>query len=167
MTTQSRWYTHPWPWLLMSGPAIVVVAGFYTLFLAIRSNDGLVAEDYYKQGLAIDRVIAREERAAQLGLSAALRYDGNRDTVRVTLRPAGIAAPALTLRVVHPTRAGEDRVVELKNVSPGVYEGSLAEPPMVARQLVLEDAGGSWRLAGEWQARSPLATLEAHAPGGE
>ena len=160
------WYRQPWPWLLMSGPAIVVVAGFYTLFLAVQSNDGLVAEDYYKQGLAIDRVIAKEQRAVQLGLAAALSYDANRDVVRVTLTPADAAPPALTLRVVHPTRAGEDRRVALSSVAPGIYEGTLAEPPLVARELILEDAAGSWRLAGEWQARSPQASLEAHAPGG-
>lgn len=160
------WYRHRWPWLLISGPAIVVVAGFYTLFLALQSNDGLVAEDYYKQGLAIDRVIAREERAAVLGLSAALRYDANRDVVRVTLAPAPLAPAKLTLRVVHPTRAGSDQVVELSNTGGGVFEGPLAEPPMVARSLILEDAAGNWRLAGEWAARSLQASLVAHAAGG-
>lgn len=161
-----RWYRHPWPWILMSGPAVVVVAGFFTLFLAVRSNDGLVAEDYYKQGLAIDRVIAKEVRAASLGLSASLRYDANRDVVRVELKPVEAAPPALALRVVHPARAGEDRLVALPSVAPGVYEGPLAEPPIAARELVLEDAAGSWRLAGEWRARAPQATLQAQAPGG-
>ncbi|MEQ1516273.1 MAG: FixH family protein, partial [Usitatibacteraceae bacterium] len=36
------WYRQRWPWLLMAGPAIVVVAGFVTLALAIQSSDGLV-----------------------------------------------------------------------------------------------------------------------------
>ena len=39
----------------MSGPAIVVVAGIYTAYLAIVSNDGLVDDDYYKQGLAVSQ----------------------------------------------------------------------------------------------------------------
>ena len=159
------WYRQRWPWILMSGPAIVVVAGFYTLFLAIVSNDGLVAEDYYKQGLAIDRVMAKDARAAKLRLAASLRYDGNRDVVRVTLTPVESAPRALTLRVVHPTRAHEDRVVALASIAAGQYEGSLAEPPVMARELVLEDAAGTWRLVGEWRARSPDASLEAHAPG--
>ena len=51
------WYREPWPWLLMMGPAIVIVAGFYTLWLAIQSNDGLVADDYYKRGLAINQTL--------------------------------------------------------------------------------------------------------------
>ena len=33
------WYKEPWPWLLMAGPAIVVVAGFFTLYLAISRPD--------------------------------------------------------------------------------------------------------------------------------
>ena len=55
------WYREPWPWILMSVPATAVVAGIITLWLAVSSADGLVAEDYYKQGLAINRVIEREE----------------------------------------------------------------------------------------------------------
>ncbi len=42
--TPKPWYREPWPWLLMAGPAIVVVAGFLTLGFAIQSADGLVAD---------------------------------------------------------------------------------------------------------------------------
>ena len=31
------WYKEPWPWLLMSGPLIVVVAAFATLWLAANT----------------------------------------------------------------------------------------------------------------------------------
>lgn len=37
------WYKHAWPWILMAGPAIVVVAGIYTFWLAVVSFDGMVA----------------------------------------------------------------------------------------------------------------------------
>ena len=43
------WYKQRWPWILMSGPAIVVVAGFITLGLAIHTSDSLVDDDYYKK----------------------------------------------------------------------------------------------------------------------
>ena len=55
------WYRHRWTWGLMAGPAIVLVAGAVTMVLAIRSDDGLVARDYYKRGLMINRVL--KERA--------------------------------------------------------------------------------------------------------
>ena len=31
LTIAKPWYREPWPWLLMLGPAVVVVAGFITL----------------------------------------------------------------------------------------------------------------------------------------
>ena len=44
------WYKEPWPWLLMAGPAIVVVAGFITFYLAQVNAADLVSDDYYKDG---------------------------------------------------------------------------------------------------------------------
>ena len=37
------WYREPWPWILMSGPATVVVAGCVTAVIAIRTADPVVA----------------------------------------------------------------------------------------------------------------------------
>jgi uncharacterized protein len=47
----------------MSGPAIVIVAGAATAWLAFSGADRLVAEDYYKRGIEINRTLTREERA--------------------------------------------------------------------------------------------------------
>lgn len=37
----------------MLGPFVVIVAAAITVYLAVISNDGLVDDDYYKQGLSI------------------------------------------------------------------------------------------------------------------
>jgi hypothetical protein len=50
------WYKEPWPWILMAGPVIVIVAGVITAWLAVISNDGLVSDDYYKQGMGLTSV---------------------------------------------------------------------------------------------------------------
>ena len=63
MSASKPWYREPWPWILMAGPAIVVVAGLVTAFLAVTTSDGLVAEDYYRRGIEINRALTREERA--------------------------------------------------------------------------------------------------------
>ena len=58
MTLQSNnqpWYKERWPWILMAGPGLVIVAGVITVWLAVVSNDGLVTDDYYKQGLAVNQ----------------------------------------------------------------------------------------------------------------
>ena len=61
------WYRQRWPWILMAGPAAVLVAGAITTWIAFSTSDGLVAQDYYKQGLAVNKVLAKEEAAARLG----------------------------------------------------------------------------------------------------
>jgi hypothetical protein len=38
------WYRHRWPWLLMLGPAIVVVAGIATAAIAVATADTLVSD---------------------------------------------------------------------------------------------------------------------------
>ena len=122
-TDAGPWYHEPWPWLLMSGPAVVIVAGFATLYLAVTTEDGLVVDDYYKQGLAINTILAREERARLLGLRATLVFSPQRDGVQVRL--VGMMGPQmrLRLRLVHPTRVGQDQSVIL---APGQAETYVA-----------------------------------------
>ena len=139
------WYRERWPWILMAGPAIVVVASLVTVWLAIRSDDGLVVDDYYKQGLAINRTLGRSDAAGRLGVTARLYLADGR--IRVLLGAAGAPA-ALTLRLVHPTRTGMDQNLDLAAVQPGEYEGR-PQPLRPGRwHVVLEGAG--WRLAGDW-----------------
>lgn len=144
-TRVQPWYRERWPWILMAGPAIVVVAGSITAWLAIRSDDGLVIDEYYKRGLAINQTLSRTDAARRLGIDAAVEFADGR--IRVLLRgPAGRGA--LTLRLVHPTRAGMDQSVNLVAVEPGVYEGRL-RPLHPGRWHVLLEAR-DWRLTGDW-----------------
>jgi hypothetical protein len=54
------WYREPWPWILMSGPAAVVVAGVATTWIAFATADSLVTEDYYRRGVTINDRLACE-----------------------------------------------------------------------------------------------------------
>jgi len=147
-TPITPWYREPWPWLLMSGPATVIVAGVYTSVLAFSGTDGLVADDYYKQGLAMNKTIGREQRARQLDLAASVNYTAASGQVRVVLTGAQ-HPPALLLRLTHPTRVGMDQRIELKHLENGVYEARVTLPTGVNRwNAVLETA--QWRLAGAW-----------------
>lgn len=142
------WYREPWPWLLMSGPTIVVIAGFYTLWLAIVSNDGLVVDDYYKQGLAINKVLTRERVAAASHYEARVMFAPGEPRIRVVLT-GSVLPRELTVRLVHPTRAGMDQSAQLAAVGAGVYEGVLALPSPGRWELKIEDAAATWRLTGE------------------
>ena len=153
------WYREPWPWYLMAGPALVIVAACYTAWLAARSDDGLVVDDYYKQGLAINRMLERSEAAERLGISAELRLGDGRVQVRLVAARSG----ALTLQFAHPTLAGMDQIVKLNMVEPGVYEGALRPLRAGRWHVVLEQR--DWRLMGDWTlpAQDALA-LGANTP---
>lgn len=159
------WYRQRWPWLLIAGPAIVVVAGVVTLWLAIRSDDGLVADDYYKQGLAINQVIGRAERARALGMAATVNIEAD-GRVRATLAAAGTAADAapdaIALLFAHPTRAGGDLRVELLRAPDGSYAGRAVAPGPGRWRVILESA--TWRLpAADIEGFPAIVKLEAGA----
>lgn len=139
------WYRERWPWILMAGPALVVVAGLITTWLALSSEDGLVIDDYYRQGLEINRTLSRSATAERLGVQAEIHFnDGH---VRVLLGAAA-GRGALTLRLVHPTRAGMDQSLNLAEIESGVYEGPLRAPRPGRWHVVLEQR--DWRLSGDW-----------------
>lgn len=52
------WWRFPLVWMVIAGPAAVVVAGFATLWLAVRTPDPVVAQDYYRRGMEINKTLA-------------------------------------------------------------------------------------------------------------
>jgi|SRR5690625_1458451 len=48
------WYKEPWPWILMSGPAIVVVACIITIYLAFSTGANEEMGGAVKRGLVIE-----------------------------------------------------------------------------------------------------------------
>jgi uncharacterized protein len=62
MAPQNASSSQPWwhfghVWLVLSGPAIVVVAGFFTLYLAVSGADPVVDQNYYQKGIEINRTL--------------------------------------------------------------------------------------------------------------
>lgn len=64
LTDSGPWWRYPLVWMVIAGPAAVVVAGFATLWLAIRTPDPVVAGDYYRRGLEINQTLARDKSLA-------------------------------------------------------------------------------------------------------
>jgi hypothetical protein len=142
------WYRQPWPWILAAGPAIVVVAAFYTAWLAVKSNDGLVTDDYYKKGLSANQTIARSEQATKMGLVAGVRIAGDSLSVRLQASDKSfVMPPTLALTISHPTRAGLDQSRVL--VRNGEFLAGEVHLPAAGHWLVLlEDERKTWRLLG-------------------
>ena len=143
------WYREPWPWILMAGPFTVIVAGLFTAWLAVTRPDPLVVDNYYKEGLAINQVIERDQVAAQGGYQAEVMF--GRSRVRLHLNGVAPLPSILHLSMVHPTRAEFDRSVEMRSLQAGWYEGVLVLPDSARWTLQIEDPQRVWRLTGAWQ----------------
>jgi hypothetical protein len=142
------WYREPWPWFLMAGPFIVIIAGFTTAWLAVSSSDGLVAEDYYKQGLAVGETLSRSRKAEELGLAVGLSLTSDSIRIRLSARQADMTPPSgLIMTMSHPTRAGLDQKIALKH-SVDAYTGDFQLPASGHWLVVVEDDAKTWRLMG-------------------
>lgn len=152
MTTANMatpWYRERWPWILMAGPFIVIVASLATAWIAMSTSDGLVAEDYYKQGLAAGKTIALSDKAKALGLMATMALGQEEVKLRLSVGADEQFAmpPAVTLTLSHPTRAGMDQT-EVLRWNGQNYSGKLHLPAAGHWLVLLEDEAKSWRLMG-------------------
>jgi hypothetical protein len=128
----------------MAGPGIVVVACLGTAWLALKSDDGLVAADYYKQGLMINRKVPRAEDDPARGVGAVVTVTA---AGSVRARIEGVAAVPGDVRL-RLTRlgGGDDEFVQLARAADGDgdYVGILSAPPAGRWVVTLESR--AWRL---------------------
>lgn len=154
------WYRQPWPWFLLLLPGVVVLASFATLFIALDNPHSLVRDDWYKDGLAINRQLAQHEYARTHHIRASLHVDtaGRQLEIRLV---APEAPAGLRLGIVHPTDANLDVDLELQPLGDGRYGAPLPVPLEGRRYLRLEAVGGAsaWRLGGVLESPPPALVV--------
>lgn len=145
------WYTHRWPWLLMLGPFLVVVAATFTGWLAFSRQDALVVDDYYKQGKAINQDLRRDRMAASLQLKFNAHYDPAAGKLIGSMAGANQAlAGKIKLRLVHSTQPEKDINRDVQLDRHGNFAVDLAMLEQARWQVLVEDEARNWRLTGEW-----------------
>ena len=162
--TPPPWYRHRWPWFIMLGPAAVMAATAVTVVLALRQPDAMVVDDYYKQGKAINQDLRRDRMASALRLSLGARYRAGRLEGRLESFGRPMRAP-FRIRLAHPTQPRKDRVLAARPDAQGNLDLALPALEMTHWQVVIEDAGGQWRLARGWSpAREEALEIVADPP---
>jgi len=126
--TVRPWYTHFWLWFIILLPASVVVAGIITVIIAFENADSLVADNYYKEGLAINQLIARDKAATQLLLNADLDIDELIGELHVSLTGnLSVQPEVLHMAWIHPTSKQRDFSLKLRKTISGQYLGQLED----------------------------------------
>jgi len=141
------WYREPWPWLLMAGPFIVIIAGFVTAWLAFTTRDGLVTDDYYKEGLTAGETLAKSHQAEMLGITAGVMLTREAMQIRLSAEQSFEQPAALKVILSHPTRAGMDQQLLLKR-SGDVYRSEMLLPASGHWLVLVEDEAKTWRIMG-------------------
>jgi uncharacterized protein len=137
------WHRQRWPWLLIAGPLAVVVASLASAWIALRSDDGLVAQDYYKQGLLINRKLPQAAQATGRSPGASIAVETGRQ-LHVRLREVSIAPSRLQLTFIRPGDRASEQRVELARNSDGEWVGAL--PALGSGRWIVALASESWRL---------------------
>jgi hypothetical protein len=150
MAETRRWYAEPWVWLLIALPMTAVIGGMITIYLAVTTSDGLVVDDYYKRGKAINMDLARDAAAAMHGLRARLDFDMESRRLLLSLDSRDHQQPSqVKFSLLHPTLPGNDQVILLQPTGPDGYAGTLQEVQDGNWYLQLE--ADDWRLSGTLQ----------------
>lgn len=139
------WYKQPLVWLVIVPPLAAVIAGIVTINLAIESDDGLVVDDYYKQGLGINQSLRRDQLARDMALDALLFVDQKTLKLRFNV---DMNDPVLQLTFIHPTQGHRDVKVNLQRFSENAYEAELPAALHGNWNLLLEPEDKSWRISG-------------------
>lgn len=145
------WYKHRWPWFLMLGPGIVVLAGIVTMWLAFAYQDALVTGDYYKQGKAINQDLRRDRAAEAMKLDMDLRFLPASGRLAGRISSHGQAYPGtLIVSLHHSTLPEKDVRLEVEAGADGRFETELPMLDMARWQVTIENPERDWRLAGRW-----------------
>jgi hypothetical protein len=146
------WYKQLWPWLIMSGPFLVVIAASYTGWIAFTRQDAMVVDDYYKQGNAINKDLRRDAAATNLGLTVNASYDAAQGKLHGKLLSFNqpISGKIIIL-LSHATQPEKDRKLETQLGQSGNFEAVLPALDMGRWEVTVENEQRNWRLTGTWK----------------
>lgn len=141
------WYRQFWPWFLILLPGTAVVASLYTLIIANQYADDLVVDDYYKEGLAINRQLKRQNEARVLELKATFTSQQRQLDIQLE---GPIEASQLRLLLSHAMESDQDFAVPVQQVGRGHYRVLLPQVLKGRWHWTLDEGVSShWRLDGD------------------
>lgn len=150
-TAPSPWYWHRWPWFLILGPFLIVVAGVITGVLAWQRQDAMVVDDYYKRGKTINLDLRRDAAAVVRRLAIDWAYDAGAGQLRgqLTSGTEPVRAP-FRIHLAHSTLPEQDVALDVFPDGQGKFSVALPALAQARWQVTVEGGQREWRLRTRW-----------------
>ncbi len=145
------WYRQPWFWFLTIFPLAAIIVCVAMIIVASNMKDTLVTDDYSKEGRGINLEIARDEKAADLGMTAEMDFEHRTISLDLNTSDGPADFPYLVLNLFHPTLAERDRTIQFRHTGVGHYQGTLLDDIDGRWYYDLRGPDNDWRLKGEAQ----------------
>ena len=144
-TDIKKWYREPYVWFLILFPFIAVTGGIYTAWLAYKTSDGLVVDDYYVRGLEINRDLDRDHAAESYALQASLKADDPEGmlTIKLSGNKKFVLPETINVSFIHATRSGFDRSLVISENPDRVYKTVM--PQLIRGKWHVLIEAGNWR----------------------
>lgn len=145
------WWRHGWVWFLIGIPASAVIAGSITIWIAFTRADSLVADDYYREGRAINQRLEKDQAAVDHGVRLAstittLANGVRRIEVLFDARQGLHPPEFIRLRLSHPTLDRMDIQATLVRVSGVRYASDVPGITSGRWYAQMEDDESVWRV---------------------
>ena len=142
-----------WPLVLFAIPFAAVIFGIFIVLVAQVFPDDVVVDDYYKDGMSINRRIDQDARAVELGIRLADISYSNRVA---TFHIEGADEAGLALGLFHVTDQGLDRDLVLTRRDEFLYV-------VQGESVAIFGEEGVWYLEiasqeRDWKLRSRIST---------
>ncbi len=156
-TDKKPWYRYPFVWMIIAIPSSAVIMGFHFFWLAVTSDDGLVADDYYKQGMAINRNLERDSSAKDNSISALFEMSNTENWIKLALDKGVLDTypDTLQLKLQYAVHDHNDVDLVLNHGQGNQYIGIIKQP-LIDGKWYLEVSHGAWRLNGHFKADKPI-----------
>lgn len=152
-TKSGPWYKEGWMWLVVSIPAAAVILGLSMVYFAVMNPHSMVSDDYYKEGLAINRKLQLDRQARVWGLKGEVQLEGKTLFLHFD-KPLPVMHQALTLKAIHPTIAEKDQTLVLTSNDQQRFVGLFANPLEKAHyKLHIISNQHQWRLKASMNTR--------------
>jgi|AntDeeMetagen681_2_1112603.scaffolds.fasta_scaffold00005_87 hypothetical protein len=146
---QRPWYREPWPWVLIAIPASAVIWSVFLIFVSFDQQVSMVEDDYYDEGMGINRELSRDIEAANLGLTAEVDFSADKH-LDITLKSDQQRNwDKLKVELLHPTLGDRDQSVTAQRTGTGQYRARINGLSKGRWYVDIRNGDNEWRLKGE------------------